>query len=417
LKGWIVGIDTSLVKHKELDEVENKLLTTQGKLKVAHQALRVATDDVTTAQANLDKQGAAIQAQLDKTAAEINNLTIAFNHHKAVASDVEIVTPVQINNMLKGIAAAHSLGITLKSDLVQAYTDARKAQWDFANSGIQDEVVTKQLSDAVVKASQDLKQYGTVVDQFKLKSHGMWKQFKDDAKDGATALDHTKQLGVTAFDDMARGFEGAIAAVVLGQGSFVQALEKATAAALASLAAQAIVKALFYTAEGVASEFTNPPAAANYFSAAAIMGAVGAAAGLAGHALAGASGGSGGNSSSLSQRNNTVSNTSATGPSSSPLVSVQHFAEGGLISAPTLAMMGEGSKREAVIPLEDPQATSAIRDAIGGDGGTHIHVEIKGGVIAADTISKVCEQINKRVNRGQAHLLSSNTLRITKRSA
>ena len=100
------------------------------------------------------------------------------------------------------------------------------------------------------------------------------------------------------------------------------------------------------------------------------------------------------------------------------MVSIQHFAEGGLISAPTLAVMGEQNKREAVIPLDDPDAKRTIGEALGENGGgTHIHVEIKGGVIAADTISKVCQQINKRVNRGQAHLLSSNSLRVTRRSA
>jgi hypothetical protein len=41
------------------------------------------------------------------------------------------------------------------------------------------------------------------------------------------------------------------------------------------------------------------------------------------------------------------------------------FAEGGVISRPTLALMGEGFQPEAVIPLTNPQRAQEIADSTG----------------------------------------------------
>ena len=80
-------------------------------------------------------------------------------------------------------------------------------------------------------------------------------------------------------------------------------------------------------------------------------------------------------------------------------------------------MMGEGNKKEAVLPLEDSRAMAEIAKAIGKQGGgTHFHVNVK-GMISPDNLTKVVSQINKRVNRGQLQLRASDSLRITKRSA
>jgi len=93
---------------------------------------------------------------------------------------------------------------------------------------------------------------------------------------------------------------------------------------------------------------------------------------------------------------------------------VQAFAEGGLISGPTLALMGEAG-REAVLPLDNPTATKQMREAgIGGDTHHHWHID---GVISADNLQKVVGKINKMVHKGQVNLTASNSLRLTKRSA
>lgn len=89
------------------------------------------------------------------------------------------------------------------------------------------------------------------------------------------------------------------------------ALRKMTAQVLASLAAEAAAKALYYTAEGIASLFFAPEMAAGFFAAAAIMAAIAGGAALAGRAIAGDSfkkdrqGGSNGHSSGSSNKQET----------------------------------------------------------------------------------------------------------------
>lgn len=65
------------------------------------------------------------------------------------------------------------------------------------------------------------------------------------------------------------------------------AMRRVTAAVLASLAAQAAVKAVFQLAEGFAALFLNPAQAAAHFKAAALFGAVAGAAAIAGRSVAG----------------------------------------------------------------------------------------------------------------------------------
>jgi hypothetical protein len=55
--------------------------------------------------------------------------------------------------------------------------------------------------------------------------------------------------------------------------------------------------------------------------------------------------------------------------------------------------------------------------AHGGGGGTTIHLNVHGGLIAESTIQRLCKQISKSVNNGKVKLVASNTLRITKKSA
>ncbi|HEX6822675.1 MAG TPA: hypothetical protein VF123_11505 [Candidatus Sulfotelmatobacter sp.] len=412
LKAFTLGIDTATLHQKQHDEIENKIITTHQKLQNAQQQLRVSTNNVATAQAELNAKGAALDIQIAKTANQLNDLIRAMNRTKREASELEIVTPAQIRNILNGIAAAHNFSIVLRQDLWQALQDAKKAEDDFAKSGINDGVALKQLQKNVADAQKALDNYGKSVDTFKLRSHGMWKEFRDDAKAGATTLDQVKQIGVTAFDDMSKGFEAAIQSEVLAQGSFVAGLQKATASALASIASQAIIKSLFYTAEGFAAlAGFNHTSAGQYFIAAGEMAAVGAAAGIAGHALAGGSGG-GGNGDTR-QTFGSVSNTSQNNRS------VPHLAEGGLITGPTLAVLGEDRKKptEAVMNLDDPRAMKKVGQAIGEHGGANAVFNINGGLISDSNVIKLMGKMSKIVLQGKGQLHASNSLRITKRSA
>jgi hypothetical protein len=101
-----------------------------------------------------------------------------------------------------------------------------------------------------------------------------------------------------AFVDMGDMISSSIEQWTQGIGSLVEAwvlygtagpdaMRKMTAQVLASLAAQAAAKALFYTAEGIVALFLDPPLAGAFFSAAAIMGSIAIGAAVAGRAVAG----------------------------------------------------------------------------------------------------------------------------------
>jgi hypothetical protein len=52
-----------------------------------------------------------------------------------------------------------------------------------------------------------------------------------------------------------------------------------------------------------------------------------------------------------------------------PALIGKHLQGGGLVLGPTLAMIGEGGRKEGVLPLEDPRAMKEIADAINAGGG------------------------------------------------
>ena len=345
--------------------------------------------------------------------------------HSAMESAIAL-TPLQ-QAMEKGEQAAHDMRVTLRTDMVASLERAKTALKDFLNAGIVDPVAFKAFEKQVAEAQKALDNFGKAEDTFKFKSHGLWRDFQTEAKTGAVAMDAVKQSGITAFDDLSKNIEGAFGQIVLGEGNVAKSLERATASSLASIASQAAVKAIFYTGEGLAALASMDGAAAtNYFAAAGEMAAVAGAAGIAGRALSSASGGgsgSNGNSPASGQQEfGSGSNTGGGVRGTVSITGVQKFADGGLISGPTLSLVGEAG-REAVLPLDHPDSMEAIGAAVakhvtaaGGAGGGGIHVHVA-GMISPDNLSKVVDQINKKVARGQLTLNSSNTLRVTKRSA
>jgi hypothetical protein len=99
-----------------------------------------------------------------------------------------------------------------------------------------------------------------------------------------------QELGNMARDTFAafsQGLGQMISDWVLFGETGPDAMRKVTASVLAGLAAQAAVKSLFYFAEGIASLFWNPAAAAGYFTASAIMGGIAVGSAIAGRAIAG----------------------------------------------------------------------------------------------------------------------------------
>lgn len=343
---------------------------------------------------------------------------------------VDIITPANIQRMLQGIAAVKSLGITLREDLIQKLNEAKQAEDDFAASGIKDSVALHALQAEVKKAQEALDNYGNTMDKTKAKSETTWKSIEQDWHNGSNSMHATAELAGQSFNQISTAMTSAFTSAIMGQKNVGKAFEEATKQAVASLAAQALVKALFYTAEGFAAlamammgDPSAGAAATQYFTAAAEMAGIGAVAGAASRAMPG--GGSGSNSNSAIQQNNNGSNTSGSNRGTVSVTGVQKFAEGGLVSAPTLAIVGDslrgGQGSEAVLPLDHPESLAKIGAGLsamgmGGGGGVHIHLP-HGSVISADTMQKFVGKMNKMVNRGQLDLTASKSMRVNKRSA
>ncbi len=114
-----------------------------------------------------------------------------------------------------------------------------------------------------------------------------------------------QSIGVQAFLDLEAGFKQSIAAALLGQQSFGEALRQMTAQILASIAAEAVVQAIYATALGfLRLAQWDFKAAGEAFTSAAYFAAVAAAAGAGAMALSGGGnqgGGSGGEGESGNQ--------------------------------------------------------------------------------------------------------------------
>ena len=242
---------------------------------------------------------------------------------------------------------------------------------------------------------------------------------KDIPKMGQT-VKHLEILAKDAFDGFAKAAVSAYTEAILGQASFGQAMEAATAQVLAQISAQSAVYAVFYTALGFAKlAMWDFSAAANAFTAAGIYASVAGATGLAGHALA-ADASNSGSSSSGSASSATVS--PAQQAQQTPVVkqNVLSFASGAIVTQPTMAMIGDtrsgGSQTEGVFPLDDPQAIDMLAQRFGffkhALGHSEIHVHIKGDVIDHRHLMK---HISRQVNRGQGRLTAGNSFRVTRR--
>lgn len=130
--------------------------------------------------------------------------------------------------------------------------------------------------------------------------------FQTNAEIMKGTLNDLADIFSSAFMSMTDAVGQAIEGWILYGDSVGEALKKATAATLAQIAAQAAVKAIFYTAEGIAALFLDPPAAAGFFGAAALMASIAVGSGLAAHAIAGDSFKKGSKSSGGSSAHNNI---------------------------------------------------------------------------------------------------------------
>jgi hypothetical protein len=255
-------------------------------------------------------------------------------------------------------------------------------------------------------------------------------------------------------------FNSFVFAMASGSESIGQAAKKMTEQMLQALAQWAAAKGAASLAQGfsdLGDPFTAPLATAA-FEGAALWFALAGAAGAVGGAISGSGGGGG--SSSHNPAGLSAGQTGSSGGGSNQTVSVTHLAEGGLVTGPTRAIIGEQGA-EAVIPLTDSRFANALLssstlrmaspglsdpaaiaassnarqggmddaaigklgdligahlDASGGAGDTHHHHWNVKGMISADNMAKVMDKMSKMVQQNRATLHASNSFRVTRRS-
>ena len=180
----------------------------------------------------------------------------------------------------------------------------------------------------------------------------------------------------------------------------------------------ALVKSIFEFAEGFAAlgrfDFFS---AAKHFAAAAFFGAVGA---LQIAAVAGAFGGRGGGEGTAGAgaegaapvRGQVAGDTSGGGT----LEVERRLQGGGIITRPTLALLGEQAPRipEAVIPLRRNRAGGIELDEGDGEPVTPIQIFIE-GVIADDTLFDFIEKLSNAVKHSDVALQASDSFNVTQR--
>ena len=219
-----------------------------------------------------------------------------------------------------------------------------------------------------------------------------------------------------AFGQFAGAMQQSITAALLGGESLGKAMKKAAAGAVAALAAESIVRALFATAMGFAAlarfDFSS---AGKHFLSAALLGAIGGIAALGARALAPAgtrtatlttpSGGPGGIITSSDQERGPISTSNIRG-----------LQVGGLVTRPTLALLGEGGEPELVSPLS-AQGGGDSGASVGGAAplGQPIQINIE-GMISQDNAIEFIALVNELVKNNDVELLSSESLQLVPRA-
>jgi hypothetical protein len=440
LKAMTVGVDEGVAAQAHLGEVQNKLATDTLKLKIAHDEVKVAIHGVGVENDKLAKQLAEADKRFESV---VHQLAKAEEEFKKLATvqkaEFEPVMTANVEAVRKLGAALRALG----NDNVDLEISAKKAIADMsiinaayakgtvsvrqhALAEIAELEALKRLAAArgedVTSIDKQIHAYqilAGVIEKDKTLMDYFTEDFKKKAKDvGTASQDMAKTLG-NAAASMNQAFASAIVGALESGKSIGQALKQATKAILEQLATQALAKSLYYTAEGIAASVTNPAAAAGYFLAAGEFAAVAGTSAAVGMALGGGSG-AGPGAGTVGLNSNTGGNINA--PGANP--TINRMAAGGLISGPTLAILGEGVNgstnrpQEAVVPLDDDRVMSKLSDKLGtgGGGDAHVHFHKGAGLISPDTLKRTMKQMSGMVKKRTASLHSTNTFRTQKRS-
>lgn len=244
-----------------------------------------------------------------------------INNAQQEAEDLIAITRAKAETQLANLDRDLQVGLLKETQYAQAVgaihlatlESERAIEKDKTRQAVLDEAIKTQKirnSMMVIKAIKDeADAQKKLTQELKEQAAAAWfKSLEDSARRSADAvaelnarLDEMAAIRAPltdAFTELGDMFTGAFQQMAQGIGSMVEsyvllgtvgpdAMRKLTAQVLASLAAQAAAKAVFYLAEGIAALFTAPHLATNYFLASALMASIAVGAALAGRAVAG----------------------------------------------------------------------------------------------------------------------------------
>lgn len=340
----------------------------------------------------------ALEQIIDPTAEQVKQLDSAFQALGLGMSSVDLQGKArQQADALEAVAVAEMNGIATLQEL-------KDAQIAYLQTQLQITAASDMDTAAKIKQTAAIQNQMKALQTVAIPTITRWKEVQK-----------------MASQDVVQALGSAVSAYATGQATIGQAMKQMTQQILSALASQAIVEAVIELARGFAALSPLSPDfghAGEHFTAAAIFGTVGVAAAAAGHAMGNgqdSSSGPGGNSGPGSPIT-----TSGAGSPQQPVNTVSNvprFATGAILTRPTM-MSGfiAGDARssasqpaaEGILPLEDPQATEMLRNALASTVELHVHV--------SNDVGTLVNKINSRVKKGQSRLISSTTTEVRKRA-
>jgi len=359
-----------------------------------------------------------------------------------------------VQHIIEMREAAKSLGVTLRSDLTARLEEAKHAKDAFITvMGNKDTAQLALFDAAIAKAGAAVHNFGVQSlearqeankaalgmaesELAEARAHGAntkaieqeisaLKRIQGELKREQIEANKTKdtlsQLETSANQAMT-GIGNAVASAMQGmlshQQNFGKAMEKAV---LNMIAQQAQAWGAYFLSLGTGMMFVPGGQAqgagliAEGLALEALAGVLGAVGSRVGQGTGAGGSGSGGRGGNVFAYGSSVSDTGSQAGSGRPNIGVQAFADGGLVTQPTLALIGEAGP-EMVVPLSKAGAGGSDSGGDGWSGGIHIHLP-HGSIISADVMGKFVAKMNKMVSRGQLRVQASDAHRVTKRGA
>ncbi len=266
---------------------------------------------------DLDREIIQWKADVNKTIAEMNAKDAAeqkaardkdlADHEQKEEAAYERRLATQEFFLELGLVNEREYAYNVQLLRLEALESQRARETDLTKAAVLDEQIAAQksrLAAVIIRNIKDEKKAAEEASKaYDAYRRSVWNLMMTQAEAVAQQREMIESLRVAqpmeeAMSEIGGMFSGAIDQWISGMGQIVEqwvlygevgpdAVKKMTAAVLAGLAAQAFVKALFYTAEGIVALFFDPPLAAGYFTAAAIMAGIAGGAALAGRAIAG----------------------------------------------------------------------------------------------------------------------------------